>query len=97
MMKIPCGADNDSVGLIVLFRKLADLIPVERLNKFRGSANWKTQWVISPTDPVEKIMNIIVRGILYHLNLLEDDHSLLLHIFTIDERMEEDVGKEIDG
>ena len=53
--------------------------------------------MISPADPVEKIMDVIVRSILHHLDLLEDDHPLLLHILRIHERMEEDIGEEING
>jgi hypothetical protein len=97
MVKIPCGANNDSVGQIVFLKKLIDPVTLQGLDKFGSPKNWKTQRMIPPTGPVEQIMNVIVRGILYHLNLLKDDHSLLLHVFIIDERMEENVGKEIDG
>jgi hypothetical protein len=95
--KIPCSADDDSAGLIVLFQKLINLISREGLDQLRGSENWKTEWMVSPTGPIENVVDIIIRRILHHLNLLEDNHPLLLHIFHVHEGMKENIGQEIDG
>jgi hypothetical protein len=39
--------------------------------------------MVSPADPIEKVMDIIIWSILHHFDLLEDHHPLLLNIFYI--------------
>src|SRR4030043_1590728 len=53
--------------------------------------------MISPADPIEKIVNQVVRGIFYHLDLLEDHHPFFIHILRVKKRMQENVRQEVNA
>jgi hypothetical protein len=53
--------------------------------------------MISPADPIEKIVNQIIRSIFHHLDFLEDDHPFFFHVLGIKKRMQENVRQKIDA
>jgi hypothetical protein len=97
MVKVSCRADDDPAGLIVVFVEPLDLLPSEGLDKICGPQNGIPQGMISPADPIEKIMNQIVWSIFYHLDLLEDHHPFFFHVLRVKKRMQENIRQEVDA
>src|SRR4030042_3801157 len=97
MLEVSCCTDKDTLRRIAFFEKLIDLVSGKGLNQFHGSTYRRSQRVLAPTDPVEKVVDIVVRGILHHPNFLKNDHSLLFHIVWFHDGMEENIGQEVNS
>ena len=74
-------------------RRLA-IVPGDRLTAAQDRA---AQGVPGPDLPCEQIVDDVVGRVLDHLDLLQDDRFLALQLVGVEERVQEDVGQEIDG
>ena len=82
---------------VLLVQVAQDRVAIEALHDVPAAEDGPAKRVPGPEALREEIVDQIVRGVLDHLDLLEDDRLLLLDILRGEARVPQDVGQEVDG
>ena len=75
----------------------AQRIGGERLDRVARAENRPAERVILPETLREDLVDQIVGRVLHHLDFLDDDLLLPLHVVGIERRVEDDVGEDVEG
>ena len=76
---------------------VAQQIRVERLDRFLGPENRPAERMVLPESLREQLVDEVVRRVLDHLDLFEDDLLLALDVVGAERRVADDVGEDVDG
>ena len=95
MIDIACGRDDNSVRGVESFDMAGDGLLVDCSHTLVGAEDRHADRMIRPEKPIEKDMDLFVRSILQHVDLLQDDLSFATHVGGIEKRIEKDIGKNL--
>ena len=82
---------------VVLFEVAKQVVARQGPNGCLGPPHVAAKRVIRPADLLEQAVDVLLRRVLIHPQLLEDHEPLLLHLSGIEQRLEEHVSEDIDG
>ena len=89
---------HDQVARRIGVREVrAQQVGVERLDGFAGAENRTAERVILPEPLREELVDEIVRRVLDHLDLFDDDFLFALEVVDAERRVADDVGEDVDG
>jgi len=92
---IPCSNHKDSTWDIKRVDISEDGLFCYCRNSFSCSQNRHTDGMVGPEKAIKQHMDIIIRRIFHHADLLEDHLPLTLHVIGIESRIQENIRKDI--
>ena len=89
---------DDQVGRGVrAVEVVAKQVGGERLNRFPRPENRPPQRMVGPESLREELVDEVVRRVLHHLDLFDDNFLFALDVFRAERRVHHDVGEDVDG
>src|SRR5690349_18642491 len=96
MLKMAGGGDNHASRQITVADKADDVFTAKAVDGGDVAADRPAERMVGKEIQIEKIVDVIVGGVLGLRDLLKNDLPLALDLLGIENGMEKDVGQEID-
>ena len=95
MAQITGGADDQVSGLEAAAVHVEQQVALEAAHCFLGAEDRLAERVIFPEILREDLMDQVVRIILVHLDLFEDDAPLTVDVLKVEDRIQDQVAQHI--
>ena len=94
---MPRGGNHETISPVTGLKESEQAVATEGRDSLLCPENGKSEGMVLPEHPLEKIMDKIVGGIFDHPDLLENDRSLPADLGLVETGPGEDIGQQIDG
>src|SRR3990172_2762102 len=95
MIQGACRSYNDISGYVSLPHVTFHVLPEKGVYGFNSTEDGPSYRVFRPDDLIEEVMDVIIRGILHHADLLEHHLAFLLQFFRVKYGIQEYVGQKV--
>ncbi len=97
MLQAPGRCQHQVVAPVFFMEELEQRLPGKPLDGLLRPEDRKAQGMTIPEDPFEEIMDVFVRRVLHHVDLLLHDGLFLFDLLRVKERAAEDIRQEFNG
>ena len=97
VLHVPHGGNHQVVPPVALLEELQNLCALECVDGVPRPEDGHAQGVPLPEMLLEDVVDVLVGRVLHHADLLEDDGFLLVDVIEVEQRVDEDVGQQVDG
>ena len=97
LLERPRRTDHEVRQAVARIGILEDVVARESRHRLFGAGDVPPQCMAGPDQLLEQVLHVVLRLVLVHAELLEDDHPLAFHISRIELGVAHDVEQDVEA